>query len=180
MYRLNPEEFIAKVSRLINEQKATMIVDDITYDQTDGTYDAEIFTAEKNKNFSKAYLAKKNVQDYVFADGTADKSVERRFAEDIDLDDQVVVYAKLPRGFQMPTPVGHYAPDRAIAFKQGSVKHIYFIAETKGTMDSLELRPIEQVKIKCAKKLFQEISTADVVYGQVDSYQTLLNVMQTV
>lgn len=102
MYRLNPEEFIAKVSRLINEQKATMIVDDITYDQTDGTYDAEIFTAEKNKNFSKAYLAKKNVQDYVFADGTADKSVERRFAEDIDLDDQVVVYAKLPRGFQMP------------------------------------------------------------------------------
>lgn len=157
-----------------------MIVDDITYDQTDGTYDAEIFMAEKNKDFSKACLAKKNVQDYVFADGTADKSVERRFAEDMDLDDQVVVYAKLPRGFQMPAPVGHYAPDWAIAFKQGSVKHIYFIAETKGTMDSLELRPIEQAKIKCAKKLFREISTADVVHGQVDSYQTLLNVMQTV
>lgn len=157
-----------------------MIVDDITYNQTDGTYDAEIFTAEKNKDFTKAYRAKKNVQDYVFADGTAEKSVERRFAEDMDLDDKVVVYAKLPRGFQIPTPVGHYAPDWAIAFEKGSVKHIYFIAETKGSMNSLDLRPIEKAKIQCAKKLFHEISTVDVVYEQVDSYQTLLNMMKVI
>ena len=116
MYVNNPEEFISKVSRLINEEKATMIVDDITYNKTDGTYDSEIFTAEKNKDFSRAYPAKKNVQDYVFADGTAEKSIERKFAEDMDLDDKVVVYAKLPRGFQIPTPVGNYAPDWAIAF----------------------------------------------------------------
>ena len=180
MYKSNPEEFIAKVIRLINEQKATMIVDDITYNQTDGTYDAEIFTAEKNKDFTKAYRAKKNVQDYVFADGTAEKSVERRFAEDMDLDDKVVVYAKLPRGFQIPTPVGYYAPDWAIAFEKGSVKHIYFIAETKGSMNSLDLRPIEKAKIQCAKKLFHEISTVDVVYDQVDSYQTLLNMMKVI
>lgn len=180
MYKSNPEEFIAKVIRLINEQKATMIVDDITYNQTDGTYDAEIFTAEKNKDFTKAYRAKKNVQDYVFADGTAEKSVERRFAEDMDLDDKVVVYAKLPRGFQIPTPVGYYAPDWAIAFEKGSVKHIYFIAETKGSMNSLDLRPIEKAKIQCARKLFHEISTVDVVYDQVDSYQTLLNMMKVI
>lgn len=177
MYVNNPEEFISKVSRLINEEKATMIVDDITYNKTDGTYDSEIFTAEKNKDFSKAYLAKKNVQDYVFADGTAEKSIERKFAEDMDLDDKVVVYAKLPRGFQIPTPVGNYAPDWAIAFQKGTVKHIYFVAETKGTMNSMDLRPIEQAKIKCAKKLFNEVSTDDVVYGQVDSYQNLLSVM---
>ena len=175
MYVNNPEEFISKVSRLINEEKATMIVDDITYNKTDGTYDSEIFTAEKNKDFSRAYLAKKNVQDYVFADGTAEKSIERKFAEDMDLDDKVVVYAKLPRGFQIPTPVGNYAPDWAIAFQKGTVKHIYFVAETKGSMDSMDLRPIEQAKIKCAKKLFNEISTDDVVYGQVDSYQNLLS-----
>lgn len=97
MYRNNPEEFISKVIKLINEQKATMIVDDITYNKTKGTYDSTIFTAEKNKDFSKAYQAEKNVQDYVFADGTAEKSVERKFAEEMDLDDKVVVYAKLPR-----------------------------------------------------------------------------------
>ena len=180
MYVNNPEEFISKVSRLINEEKATMIVDDITYNKTDGTYDSEIFTAEKNKDFSKAYLAKKNVQDYVFADGTAEKSIERKFAEDMDLDDKVVVYAKLPRGFQIPTPVGNYAPDWAIAFQRGTVKHIYFVAETKGSMDSMDLRPIEQAKIKCAKKLFNEISTDDVVYGQVNSYQNLLSVMNAI
>lgn len=180
MYVNNPEEFISKVSRLINEEKATMIVDDITYNKADGTYDSEIFTAEKNKDFSRAYLAKKNVQDYVFADGTAEKSIERKFAEDMDLDDKVVVYAKLPRGFQIPTPVGNYAPDWAIAFQKGTVKHIYFVAETKGSMDSMDLRPIEQAKIKCAKKLFNEISTDDVVYGQVDSYQNLLSVMDAI
>lgn len=180
MYVNNPEEFISKVARLINEEKATMIVDDITYNPTDGVYDSEIFTAEKNKDFSKAYKAKKNVQDYVFADGTADKSVERKFAEDMDLDDKVVVYAKLPRGFQIPTPVGNYAPDWAIAFKKGTVKHIYFIAETKGTMESMDLRPIEQAKISCAKKLFNEISTDEVVYDQVDSYQNLLSLMDAI
>lgn len=180
MYKTNPEEFISKVTRLINEEKATMIVDDITYNQTDGKYDSEIFTAEKNKDFTKAYQAKKNVQDYVFADGTAKESIERKFAEDMDLDDKVVVYAKLPRGFQIPTPVGNYAPDWAIAFRKGSVKHIYFIAETKGSMESMDLRPIEQAKIKCAKKLFNEISTDDVVYDQVDSYQNLLSVMNAI
>ena len=125
MYRYNPEEFISKIVKLINEEKATMIVDDITYNKTDGTYDSSIFTAEKNKDFSKAYLAKKNVQDYVFADGTAEKSIERKFAENMDLDDKVVVYAKLPKRFQIPTPVGNYAPDWAIAFQKGTVKHIY-------------------------------------------------------
>lgn len=177
MYKNSPEEFISKVSKLINEQKATMIVEDITYNTTDGTYDSSIFTAEKNKDFNKAYRAKKNVQDYVFADGTSEQSVERRFAEEMDMDDKVVVYAKLPRGFQIPTPVGNYAPDWAIAFKKGTVKHIYFIAETKGSMDSMDLRPIEQAKISCAKKLFNEISTDNVVYEQVDSFQNLMNIM---
>lgn len=127
-----------------------------------------------------SYRARKNVQDYVFADGTAEKSIERKFAEAMDVDDKVVVYAKLPRGFQIPTPVGNYAPDWAIAFQKGSVKHIYFVAETKGSMESLDLRPIEQAKIKCAKKLFNEISKDDVVYGQVDSYQNLLSLMNAI
>lgn len=180
MFRYNPEEFISKVIKLINEQKATMIVEHIFYDQIDGSYDSTIFTAEKSsQSFDKAFRAEKHIQDYVFTDGTAEQSVERRFAQDLDAAKEVCVYAKLPKGFHIPTPVGNYSPDWAIAFNEGAVKHIYFIAETKGTMESLNLRPIEQAKISCAKKLFNELSTDDVVYHDVDSYQSLLNIMNT-
>lgn len=178
MFKNNPEEFISKVIRLINEQKATMIVEHISYDTIEGEYDSNIFTAEKNtQSFDKAFLAKKAIQDYVFTDGSAEKSIERRFAEDLDAAEEVCVYAKLPRTFQIPTPVGNYSPDWAIAFYEGTVKHVFFIAETKGTMESLELRPIEQAKISCAKKLFNEMSNSKVKYHDVDSYQSLLNVM---
>lgn len=181
MFQNNPEEFITKVSRLINEQKATMIVEHISYDTIEGEYDSTIFTAEKNtQSFEKAFLAKKAIQDYVFTDGVAEKSIERKFAEDLDAAEEVCVYAKLPRTFQIPTPVGNYSPDWAIAFYEGKVKHIFFVAETKGTMESLELRPIEQAKISCAKKLFNEMSTSKVRYHDVDSYQSLLNVMNSI
>lgn len=179
MFKNNPEEFISKIIRLINEQKATMIVEHISYDTIEGEYDSNIFTAEKNtQSFDKAFLAKKAIQDYVFTDGSAEKSIERRFAEDLDAAEEVCVYAKLPRTFQIPTPVGNYSPDWAIAFYEGTVKHIYFVAETKGTMESLELRPIEQAKISCAKKLFNEMSNSKVVYHDVDSYQSLLNIIE--
>lgn len=181
MFHNNPEEFITKISRLINEQKATAIVEHISYNQIDGEYDSGIFTAEKNtKPLDQAFKADKAIQDYVFTDGTAEQSVERRFAEDLDSADEVCVYAKLPKGFHIPTPVGNYSPDWAIAFYEGTVKHIYFVAETKGTMESLSLRPIEQAKIKCAKKLFNSISTSQVRYHDVDSYQSLLSIMDSI
>ena len=180
-FKQNPEEFISKVVKLINEQKATMIVDHISYDQTSGTYDNDIFTAEKSsQSFDKAFRATKAIQDYVFTDGSAEQSVERRFAQELDTADEVCVYAKLPKGFAIPTPVGNYSPDWAIAFNKGAVKHIFFIAETKGTMESLNLRPIEQAKIKCAKKLFNELSTSNVRYHDVDSYQNLLNIISSI
>ena len=127
-----------------------------------------------------AFLAKKAIQNYVFMDGYAadGMSTERRFVEDLDAADEVCVYAKLPKGFHIPTPVGNYSPDWAIAFNEGTVKHIYFIAETKGTMDSLQLKPIEQAKISCAKKLFNELSSGNVKYHDVDSYQSLLAIMK--
>lgn len=181
MFQNNPEEFITKVIRLINEQKGTMIVEHISYDTIDGEYDSSIFTVEKaTQSFDKAFLAKKAIQDYVFTDGSADKSIERRFAEDLDAAEEVCVYAKLPRSFQIPTPVGNYSPDWAIAFYEGKVKHIFFIAETKGTMETLELRPIERAKISCARKLFNEMSTSKVVYHDVDTYQNLLNIMNSI
>jgi type III restriction enzyme len=178
LFKSNPEEFINKAIKLIKEQKATMIVEHITYDQIDGNYDSDIFTAEKHsQGFDKAFPSEKHIQDFVFTDGTAEKSIERKFVESLDGASEVCVYAKLPKGFAIPTPVGNYSPDWAIAFNDGTVKHIYFIAETKGTMESLSLRPIEKAKISCARKLFNELSTSNVKYHDVDSYQSLLNVM---
>lgn len=176
MFRNNPEEFISKVIRLIKEQKATMIVEHITYDRIEGSYDSSIFTAEKHgKTFDQAFHANKAIQDYVFTDGTAEDSVERRFVKSLDGSQDVFIYAKLPRGFSIPTPVGHYSPDWAIVFHEGTVRHIYFVAETKGTMDSLNLRPIEKAKIDCAKKLFTTLSNGMVTYDHVDDFQQLMN-----
>ncbi|MEQ2519306.1 hypothetical protein WMO24_02465 [Ruthenibacterium sp. CLA-JM-H11] len=116
----------------------------------------------------------------MFTDGIAEQSIERRFAQDLDAAEEVCVYAKLPKGFHIPTPVGNYSPDWAIAFYEGTVKHIFFVAETKGTMETLQLKPIEQAKIRCARKLFNELSTSKVRYHDVDSYQHLLDVMKTI
>lgn len=127
--------------------------------------------------FDKAFAAEKAIQDYVFTDGTAEQSVERRFAQDLDKADEVCVYAKLPKGFAIPTPVGNYSPDWAIAFYEGTVKHIFFIAETKGSMESFDLRCIEEAKISCAKKLFNNISTSNIRYDAVDSYRSLLDIV---
>ena len=176
MFKNNPEEFIRKVSHIIREQKATMIVEHISYNRTENQYDSDIFTKEKSRQtVDKAYEAKKHILDYVFPDSQG----ERTFAEDLDKADEVCVYAKLPRSFQIPTPVGNYAPDWAIAFNDNmGVKHVYFIAETKGSMDSMQLKGVEKAKIDCAKKLFNDVSTNQVRYGCVDSYGSLLEVMK--
>ena len=179
LYRQNPEEFIAKVIRLINEQKATMIVEHIRYDALEGSYDSDIFTAEAHKvPLDMAFKAKKAIQDYVFTDGSAEKSVERCFAEELDKAEEVMIYAKLPRGFQIPTPVGNYTPDWAVVFREGSVKHIYFIAETKGSMSSLDLRGIEEAKIDCARSLFEKLSNGSVHYARVNSYEKLHEILR--
>lgn len=177
LYKLNPEEFIRKVSRLIMEQKATIIVDHISYNQVDGEYDSSIFTQEKHTTMDKAYKGKRSITDYVFTDGNSENSVERKFVEHLDNSTEVVVYAKLPKGFHIPTPVGNYSPDWAIAFQEGSVKYVYFVAETKGSMSSLELREIEKGKIACAEKLFNQLSTTQIKYGKVDSFDELMNVV---
>ena len=181
MFNNNPEEFIKNVSKLIRDEKATMIVEHIQYNKLDETYDSDIFTSEKHgQPLSKAYLSSKSIQDYVFTDGYAEESTEKKFAKALDAASEVCVYAKLPRTFQIPTPVGNYSPDWAIAFNKDAVKHIFFIAETKGSMDSMQLKPIEKAKIECAEKLFNDASTSKVRYHKVDSYQTLLNIMKDI
>lgn len=173
LFKNNPEEFIRKVISIIKEQKSTMIVETIHYNMTEGKYDSNIFTVKSKMDFDKAYEAKKHITDYVFSDSKG----ERQFAHDLDQAKEVVVYAKLPRTFQIPTPVGNYAPDWAIAMEVDGIKHIFFIAETKGSMSSMDLTKIELAKIECAEKLFNSISTSKVKYHKVASYSDLLDEM---
>lgn len=178
-FRQNPEHFIAEASRLITEQKAAMVIERLVYDEVDERYDVDIFTANQTgQDFSRATDKLKNhVYDYAIIDS----EVERYFVEELDTSSEVVVYAKLPRGFLIPTPLGDYNPDWAISFRAGSVKHVYFIAETKGTMSSMKLREIEQTKIDCARKFFDEISQQitddEVKYDVVTDYAKLMDVV---
>jgi len=174
MFKTNPEEFITRVIKLIKEQKATMIVEHINYNQIAGEYDSDIFTAEKGTlSLDRAVKVDKSIQDYVVTDSKNEKD----FAHDLESSTEVCVYAKLPKGFAIPTPVGNYSPDWAIAFNEGSVKHIFFVAETKGSLDSFDIRPIEKAKIDCAKKLFNSLSTAKVKYDHVKDFQSLMNII---
>lgn len=179
-YKTNPESFIAEAIRLINEQKATMIVEHLAYDAVEERYDTDIFTAGMTKqDFTHAGdKLKHHIYDYVLTDS----KVERTFVTELDTSSDVVVYAKLPRGFLIPTPVGDYNPDWAISFKEGQVKHVYFVAETKGSMSSMEMRDIEKTKIACAHKFFAEMNRRyapeNVKYEMVDSFSKLMEIVK--
>ena len=172
-FRENPEEFIIKASSLINDQKATSIIQHITYQALGDHYDTTVFTGPtlKGKLDSNAMKVNKHLYDHILYDSTN----ERAFANELEIRPEVAVYVKLPDGFYISTPVGRYNPDWAIAFYEGTVKHIYFVAETKGSMQSMQLRDIEKAKIHCAREHFKAISSKDVVYDVVDSYQALLD-----
>ncbi len=173
-YKTNPEDFMQKAARLINEQKATVIVEHIAYDATGDTHDMDIFTKPMAKvDLSRSVKANQHIYDYVLTDS----KVERDFVKELDASAEVVVYAKLPKGFFIPTPVGNYNPDWAIAFQQGKVKHVYFVAETKGSMSSMDLRKIEESKIECARKFFANITSSQVTYGVVDGYGKLMDLV---
>ena len=185
-FKYNPEKFIAECVRIINEQKGTMIVEHIQYHILDETYSTDIFT--KNQIILPAHmvpirddqqLLQKHIYDYL----TTDSAGEKNFAKELDNAADVVVYAKLPSGFAIPTPLGSYNPDWAIAFKEGSVKHLYFVAETKGSMSEMQLREIEKTKIACAKKFFVALGEKGteyhVTYKKVSSYSDLLSAVNS-
>lgn len=180
-FKQNPEQFITEAARLINEQKSTVIVEHLTYDLLDNSYDTSIFTESQTaQDLSKAGdKLKKSVYEYV----VTDSKVERSFVEKLDVSDEVVVYSKLPRGFFIPTPLGNYNPDWAIAFRDDitKIKHVYFVAETKGSMSTLQLKGIENAKIACARKFFEslnkKVENGDVRYDIVDNYDSLLQLV---
>lgn len=173
LFKNNPEEFIRNVVKTIREQKATMIVEHISYNRIAGKYDSSIFVPERKLNINKVIEAQKHITPYIAFDSEGEKA----FAEALEGATEVQVYAKLPRKLKIPTPVGNYAPDWAIVFNDGTVRHVFFVAETKGSLDGMELRGVEKAKTECAKKLFNRISTSKVRYGVVDKFENLYNLI---
>ena len=171
-YKINPEDFIKQVSMMISNEKATTLVDSIVYSKINESYDDDVFTINNLKgSLSDDVLeVKKHIYNYL----KVDSDIEKKFAEELEAG-EVVVYAKLPNGFKIPTPVGNYNPDWAIVFDNKDFKYIYFIAETKGTMNSLEFREAEKRKIEYAKKHFNALKDNKIKYDVVDSYDSLIN-----
>lgn len=173
-FKENPEDFIKQVSRIINEQKATTLINKIRYDSTEQVYEDDIFTINNFSGSLKENIlkVKKHIYEYI----KTDSQIERKFAENLDIaENKICVYAKLPSGFKIPTPVGDYNPDWAIVFNSDNVKHVYFIAETKGSMSTMQLKKLEELKIGYARKHFALLKDEDVEYDVVSTYDDLLN-----
>lgn len=174
LVRKNPEEFIAKCSKLINEVKASLIINNIVYHKTEERHDAKtVFTNDKSA-LRDSELLKKHIYDYL----TTDSAIESEFAKSLENSTEVVVYAKLPKSFYISTPIANYSPDWAIVFDRDKVRHIYFVAETKGSDSDMDLREIEKLKIHCAEKHFDTISGGVVKFSKVSSYDKLLEIVQ--
>ena len=177
-YKHNPEDFITQAAVLINEQKARIIINQVTYNPLDEHYDTGLFTDAQlrvNQEYANGPLEK-----HILKYALTDSKVEQDFITELENNEEVIVYAKLPSGFKIPTPVGDYNPDWAISFKEGEVKHVYFVAETKGTTSTMEIRGVEQAKIECAKRFFNSINPDDpsIAYGVVSNYSELLDIIR--
>lgn len=174
LVRKNPEEFIAKCSKLINEVKASLIINNIVYHKTEERHDAKtIFTNDKSA-LRNDDLLKKHIYDFL----TTDSTIEADFAKALENSVEVVVYAKLPKSFYISTPIANYSPDWAIVFDKDKVRHIYFVAETKGSDSDMDLRAIEKLKIHCAAEHFKTISGGEVKFSKISSYDKLLEIVQ--
>ena len=171
LFSVNPEAFILRVAKLINQQKAKMLVDGIVYSKTGEQFSSDIFTISNFKyNLSRDTIeVEKHIYDYL----KYDSEVEKGFATQMEKG-QVVVYAKLPSNFKIPTPIGEYNPDWAIVFEKTDKKEVYFIAETKGNCDVMQLKGAEDAKIAYAKQYFSALSDDEVVYDCIDGYEGLI------
>lgn len=180
MFKINPEDFILKVSNLINNEIGTTLIENIKYNLTNETYDNSIFAIKKfrGKLNEDIIEVEKHIYDYL----KIDSKIEKTFAKDgLEIGKEIKVYAKLPRDFKIKTPVGDYNPDWAIVIQNGDEKEIFFIAETKGSLNSMEIREKEKLKIEYAKKHFEALNSIfedkKIRYDVVDNYETLMSML---
>jgi type III restriction enzyme len=157
-FKRNPQQFIDQAAEAINRTKRLALVDGIKYRRIgdDDYYCQELFEQEELKTYLKnAIPAQKSVFEYVVYDS---EGTEKTFAEDLEANEAVKVYAKLPAWFKVPTPLGTYNPDWAVLTDQDGEEKLYFVVETKSSGWWDDLRHHEGAKIKCGEKHFQAIA----------------------
>lgn len=145
MLKENPEEFIRAAIRLIREVKAEVMAQNVVYRPTGAVYGPEIFTAQKKCPADRAFRAEKHIQDYVFVESAGKVEAMQRFAMELDRCEEVCAYAKLPRGYTIPTPAGDFTPEWAIAFDRGKSPHIGAV---------VMMTDPGEAKTCCAEKMF--------------------------
>jgi type III restriction enzyme len=171
LYKVNPEDFTIKISKIINDEKAEIIHENIQYHSLEDKIPIEIFE-ENIQNKGKFISLNKYIYDYLIYDS----DVEKNIAQNMDESIQVSVFSKLPKGdYVIYTPVGKFSPDWMIVFDKDKVKYAYFVIETKGSTSSLQLRGVERIKIECAKKHFHAISSGNVKFDAVNGFDELMN-----
>lgn len=171
LYKVNPEDFTIKISKIINDEKAEIIHENIQYHTLEDKIPIEIFE-ENIQNKGKFISLNKYIYDYLIYDS----DVEKNIAQNMDESIQVSVFSKLPKGdYVIYTPVGKFSPDWMIVFDKDKVKYAYFVIETKGNTSSLQLRGVERIKIECAKKHFHAISSGNVKFDAVNGFDELMN-----
>ena len=169
LFGRNPEQFLRRAADLVRREKVQLAIETLRYEKTGERYDVSIFETDKPEvAIDRAVQATYHVYDYV----AVDSDTERTFAERLEAAEEVIVYAKLPRGFTIPTPGGNYNPDWAIAIEANGVREIYFVAETKGAAEDEELRASEKQNIDSAKRYFADVAQ-DVTFKKVASYDEL-------
>ena len=176
----NPEEFLRVITLVINEKMSSVLVEKLRYDLRDDTYSLEMFASDDR--LLPRERAAGPLHKHVYEYAVVDSNGEREFAHALDGYADVEVFAKLPAGFSIPTPLGGYCPDWAIAFRKDSVQHVYFVAETKGSNSILQLRGAEVRKTQCAERFFAALARVNIddpaTYRVVDSFAALLQIIR--
>ncbi len=154
----NPQQFIELAAELINRSKRMALVDGIKYQRigAEEYYAQQLFETEELSGYLKTMInADKSVHEQVIYQS----NTERTFAEQLEKNEAIKVYAKLPGWFKIPTPLGPYNPDWAVLVDRDGTERLYFVVETKSSLFTDDLRTKEDAKIKCGEAHFAELAT---------------------
>lgn len=156
-FKRNPQQFIEQTAEIINRCKRMALVDGIKYQKIgdEHFYAQELFAKDELTGYLRNMLldTKRSIYEHVIYDSTT----ERDFADALEKNEGVVLYAKLPSWFKVPTPLGPYNPDWAILFNQDGTQRLYFVVETKSSLFTDDLRDKESAKIECGKAHFDAL-----------------------
>ena len=178
-FKRNPQQFIEQTAEIINRCKRLALVDGIKYQKIgdEHFYAQELFAKDELTGYLRNMLldTKRSIYEHVIYDSTT----ERDFADALEKNNGVVLYAKLPSWFKVPTPLGPYNPDWAILFDQDGTQRLYFVVETKSSLFTDDLRSKEDAKIKCGEAHFAALGGGEnpARYMVATSFGDLLKTM---